>query len=85
MSQDVTPYRPTPSFPEPLIEALLVDRDRLIRVLRIVLAELHARRLTTPTCTGETDILEVLRYWDEVFGWVKHQSGTDVVLMSRRT
>src|ERR1043165_8626085 len=31
MSQDVTPYRPSPSFPEPLLTALLVDRDRLLR------------------------------------------------------
>jgi len=70
---------------EPLIEALLIDRDRLIRMLRIALAELHARRLTTPTCTGESDIVEVLRYWDEVFDWVKQQGGMDVVLMNRRT
>jgi len=85
MSEDGPRYYAGPSRPEPLIEALLVDRDRLIRVLRIALAELHARRLTTPTCTGENDIVEVLRYWDEVFGWVKQQGGTDVVLMNRRT
>jgi len=77
-----------PSAPvtrQPLLEALLVDRDRLIRVLRIALAELNARRLTTPSMTGEPDIGEALRYWDEVFGWVKQQGGADVVLMSRRT
>ncbi|HXG97714.1 MAG TPA: hypothetical protein VNJ06_11470 [Gemmatimonadales bacterium] len=70
---------------EPLIEALLVDRERMIRMLRIALAELHARRLTTPWCTGEADVVEALRYWDEVFGWIKQQVGHDVVLMTRRT
>ena len=70
---------------QPLLEALLVDRDRLVRMLRVALAELHARRLTTPQCTGETDIVELLRYWDEVFGWIKQQGGTDIVMMSRQT
>ncbi len=74
-----------PATPQPLLEALLVDRERLVRVLRIALAELHERRLTTPKCTGETDIVELLRYWDEVFGWIKQQCGTEMVLMSRRT
>ena len=70
---------------EPLIEALLVDRDRLIRVLRIALAELNDRRLTTPSMTGERDIVEALRYWDEVFEWIKQQHGHDVVVMTRRS
>ena len=74
-----------PGTPQPLLEALLVDRDRLVRVLRITLEELHIRCLTTPRCTGEKDIIEMLRYWEEVFGWIKQQGGTDIVLMSRRT
>jgi len=57
----------------------------MIRMLRIALAELHARRLATPDCTGETDIIELLRYWDEVFDWIKQQGGADIVLLSRRT
>ena len=75
---------PAPAHAQPLLEGLLVDRDRLVRMLRIALAELHARRLNTPKCTGETEIVEVLRYWDEVFDWVKQQGGEDLVLMSRR-
>lgn len=70
---------------QPVIEGLLIDRDRMVRMLRIVLAELHQRRLLTPCCTGEGDIMEVLHYWDEVFGWIKQQRGTEIVLMSRRT
>jgi len=85
MSEDRVPYYAGPTFPEPQIEALLVDRDRLIRVLRIALAELNARRLTTPHFTGERDIVEALRYWDEVFGWIKQQHGHDVVVMTRRS
>ena len=85
MSENRPFYYAGRSCPEPLLEALLVDRDRLIRMLRIALAALHARRLTTPKCTGETDIVELLRYWDEVFGWIKQQGGTDMVLMNRRT
>ena len=69
---------------QPLLEALVVDRASLVRVLRITLAELHARRLTTPQCTGESDIIESLRYWDEVFDWIKQQGGSEVVLMTRR-
>jgi hypothetical protein len=68
---------------QPLLEALLVDRDRLIRALRLTLAELHSRRITTPQFTGEGDIVELIRYWDTVFGWIKEQHGADIVLMSR--
>lgn len=32
---------------------------------------------------GETDIVQLLRYWDEVFGWIKEQGGREIVLMSR--
>ena len=74
---------PTGGTQQPLLEALLVDRDRLVRMLRIALAELHSRRLTTPECTGATDIVELIRYWDEVFDWIKQQRGTDIVLMNR--
>jgi len=75
---------PAPATKQPLREALLIDRDRLVRMLRIALAELHARRLITPHLTGEPDIVEVLRYWDEVFGWIKQQDGEELILMTRR-
>ena len=73
-----------PATPPPLLDALLVDRDRLVRVLRITLEELNIRRVTTTQCTGEMDINEMLRYWEEVFGWIKHQGATEIVMMSRR-
>ena len=84
MSEDPIRYYAGPPPPQqPQLEALLVDRERMLRMLRIALAELHARRLTTPWCTGETDIVELLRYWDEVFGWIKQQHGADIVLLRR--
>lgn len=66
------------------LEALIVDRDAIIRMMRLALEEMNARRGITPHCTGEVDIIQALRYWDEVFGWIKQQSGHDLVLMTRR-
>jgi hypothetical protein len=71
--------------PQPLVEALLVDRERMIRVFRIALKELHDRRLLTPRCTGAEDIVELIRYWDTVFGWIKDLGGEELVMMSRRS
>jgi len=73
-----------PTTPQLLLEPLLVDRDRLVRMMRLTLEELNIRRVTTPQCAGETDINEMLRYWEEVFGWIKHQGATEIVMMSRR-
>jgi hypothetical protein len=52
-------------------------------MLRIALAELHARRLQTPLLTGESDIVQLIRYWDTVFGWIKEQHVADLVLLTR--
>jgi hypothetical protein len=52
-------------------------------MLRIALAELHARRLQTPQFTGESDIVQLIRYWDTVFGWIKEQHREELVLMTR--
>ncbi len=68
----------------PPVEGLLVDRDCLIRLMRIALQEMHSRRLITPHFTGERDIVQLIRYWDTVFGWIKEQQGDELVLLSRR-
>ena len=73
-----------PSAETPPLEALVVDRERLVRVLRIALAELHSRRLITPGFTGEYDIIGMIRYWDTVFAWIKEQQADELVLISRR-
>ena len=67
----------------PAIEALLVDREALIRCMRLALEEMHSRRRLTPLCTGELDIVQLIRYWDSVFGWIKEHPGEDLVLISR--
>jgi hypothetical protein len=53
-------------------------------MLRIGLKELHDRRLQTPNLTGESDVVELIRYWDDVFEWIKQLSDREVVVMSRR-
>lgn len=76
---------PTTPATQPLLEGLLVDRERMIRLMRIALEELHARRRSTPNPADEADIVELLRYWDEVFEWIKQQGGADIVLMRARS
>ena len=86
MSEDPFRYYAGPPLPQqPLLEALVVDREWLIRVLRVTVAELHSRRLATPPSTGPSEIIELLHYWDEVLDWVKQQGGADIVLMNRRS
>lgn len=74
----------SPPPKQPPIEALLLDHERLVRLLRVGLEALHERRLTTPQFTGEADISELIRYWDDVFEWIKQQDGDELVLMKRR-
>jgi hypothetical protein len=66
------------------LEALVVDRKALVRLMRIALHEMHNRRLFTPQLSGETDIVEAIRYWDLAFDWITQQPADDLVLMSRR-
>jgi hypothetical protein len=66
------------------VEALILDRVGLIRILQRSLMELHEhRRLTTGT-PAEPDTVQLIKYWDAVLGWVKTQYDRDLVLMSRR-
>lgn len=66
------------------VEALILDRVGLIRILQGSLMELHEhRRLTTGT-PAEPDTVQLIKYWDAVLGWVQAQHGSDVVFMNRR-
>jgi len=76
-----TPFSASPAVP---LEALVVDRHALIRLMRIALHEMHNRRLLTPQLTGEADIVQVIRYWDLVLDWITQQPAEDLVLMRRR-
>lgn len=73
---------PSSVFSAPL-QALVIDCERFIAMLRSALAELHERRLQTPHLTGESDIGRTIRYWDSVLGWTKDQHASELVLISR--
>lgn len=66
------------------LEALVLDRDKFIRVLRQSLTDLHDHRRRTTGTPAHPDAVDLVRYWDAVLGWAKEQHRTDVVLMSRR-
>jgi hypothetical protein len=78
MSEDRPVY-----YAGPAIEALLVDRQALIRLTRMALDELNNRRLLTPQLTGEQDIGHAIRYWDTVLDWIQQQRGAEVVFLDR--
>jgi hypothetical protein len=79
MSEDGPVYRAA----APPIEALVVDREALIRFMRLALEEMHSRRRFTPQCTEEYDVVRAIRYWDTVFGWIKERHDDELVLLSR--
>jgi hypothetical protein len=56
----------------------------MVRMLRIGLKELHDRRLQTPSLTGDSNVVELIRYWDNVFEWIKQRPDREVVVMSPR-
>jgi hypothetical protein len=65
------------------IEALVVGRDSLIRLLRSRLTELHEHlREVAGTSMAQEDLLAI-KYWGEVLVWVKERHGVDVVLVER--
>lgn len=68
----------------PPAEALVLDSNRLIRVLQRSLMELHElRRQTAGTPDGKNTV-QLIRYWDAVLGWVQSRHGGDVILMNRK-
>lgn len=65
------------------IEALMIDRERLIRVLRNALFELHNERHRAEGTPSHADVVQRIRYFDAILGWVKEQP-PELVLMGRR-
>ncbi|HEV2671242.1 MAG TPA: hypothetical protein VGU74_09130, partial [Gemmatimonadales bacterium] len=68
--------------PPACAEALVLDRDRLIQLLKNALYELHDLRRQLDGRPAHRDIVERIRYLDGVLGWIKEQRGPDLVLMS---
>jgi hypothetical protein len=69
-------------FPE--LDALLINRERLIRLLKDALCELHTlHRIAKQRRRGE-EILDLIKYWENVLAWIKQFGNQEVVVMSRR-
>lgn len=66
----------------PASEALVLQRQSLVRLLKAVLSHLHDHRRDVPAAQA-AEHFEVIRYWEAVLGWVKQQNGDDVILMNR--
>lgn len=69
----------------PPIEGIVVDRQLMVRALRLTLEELHERRQTTPNLTGTTDIHSLISYWEHVYRWLTRLERTELVMMERTT
>ena len=62
------------------VEALLLDRAELVKLLKRSLFELHGQRFQNAGTAAEADRARRIRYWEEVLGWVKSTQGQDVIL-----
>lgn len=71
----------TPSAPA---EALLVQREGLIKVLERECAELHARRQRVTGTLFEAEMVQRTQYWADVLSWIKSQYADDVIVMRRK-
>ena len=66
----------------PTSEALVLQRQPLVRLLKTVLCHLHDHRRDVPAGQA-AEHFEGISYWEAVLGWVKEQKGDDVILMNR--
>ena len=69
---------------KPLLEALVVDRESLRRVVKSWCAQLHETRnvIGTETPIAKENLVKI-RYWEEVLDWIKYAPGRDLVLITR--
>ena len=65
------------------VEALLLDGTLLVRVLKLTLYGLHEERRRVQGTSAHAEVVQRIRYLDEVLGWVKEQP-QDLVVMGRR-
>ena len=62
------------------VEALLLDRAELVKLLKRSLFELHGQPFGNAGTAAEADRVRRIRYWEEVLAWVKGTQGQDVIL-----
>ena len=69
---------------KPLVEALVVDRESLRRVVKAWCAQLHETRdvLGTETPLAKENLAKI-RYWEGVLVWIKYAPGRELVLITR--
>ena len=65
------------------VEALLLDGTLLVRVLKLTLYGLHEERRRVQGTPAHAEVVQRIRYLDEVLGWVKEQP-QELVVMGRR-
>lgn len=66
-------------------EGLLLDRDRLVRMLRNELYDLHNERRRQEGTSGHAEIVQRIRYFDAILGWIQGQPAELVLIGRRRT
>ncbi len=65
------------------VEALVLRRDGLIRILQNALFELHEQRRRVAGTPPEADTTHQIEYWQEVLAWIKDRRAADLVLIDR--
>jgi len=71
---------PGPSAPA---EALVVRRGGLVRILQHACWKLHEHRQRVAGMPVEREIVEQIKYWEDVLVWVKELGGGDLIFMNR--
>ena len=72
MSEDAPQYSPSLT-PYRLIPVLQIPREDLRRGVRDTLFALHQERLRHADSGHWPSILEQIRFWEEVLGWIQTQ------------
>ena len=70
--------------PSPPVEALVVERQGLVQILRRTCAELHEQRQRFGGAPAEADAVRHIEYWEDVLLWVKEQGASEVIVMRRK-
>ena len=65
------------------VEALLLDGTLLVRVLKLTLYGLHEERRRVQGTPEHAEVVQRIRYLDEVLSWVKEQP-QELVVIGRR-
>ena len=79
------PVRPPSQSAQAPVEALVVERWGLLRILKDHLSDLHRQHYDLRGTPGEADLARRIGYWAEVLDWVKQRDGVELILLSAVT